>query len=155
MVNVLVRGESHDDRVTRLAASGGWIGVDLDGTLAHYDEWIGWNVFGEPIEPMAARVRRWLASDVEVRIFTARIGVDDEAVGACRVTGERFTNVMMAEAIQDWTERHLGARLTVTCVKDAHMIEVWDDRAVQVVPNTGRTLAEEHAAEMSALEGKL
>ena len=24
-----------------------WIGVDLDGTLAHYDEFKGWNVIGE------------------------------------------------------------------------------------------------------------
>jgi hypothetical protein len=34
-----------------------------------------------------------------------------------------------------------------------NMIELWDDRAVQMVPNTGRTLAEEHEAELSALKG--
>lgn len=39
----------------------GWIGVDLDGTLAEYDEWRGIDHIGTPIEPMAARVRRWIA----------------------------------------------------------------------------------------------
>jgi len=36
-----------------------------------------------------------------------------------------------------WCEKHLGLALPVTCVKDMHMIELWDDRAVQVVTNTG------------------
>jgi len=34
------------------------------------------------------------------------------------------------------------------------MIELWDDRAVQVIANTGKTLAEAHAAEVEALKGK-
>lgn len=134
---------------------GGWIGVDLDGTLAHYDKWVGWNVFGDPIPPMVERVKAWLVAGVEVRIMTARVGVDPEMGGICRVTKETFTSKQMASAIQDWTEKHVGARLTVTCVKDVNMIELWDDRAVQVVPNTGRTLAEEHLAEMTALKGKI
>ena len=142
------------DRVARLAAHGGWIGVDFDGTLAHYDKWTGWNQFGEPIPLMVERVRAWLAEGVEVRIMTARVTVDENEVGECYVMKEKFTGTMMASAIQDWTEKHVGARLTVTCVKDLHMIELWDDRAVQVVANTGRTLADEHAAQIAALEGK-
>ena len=143
-----------DKRIIERAGRGGWIGVDFDGTLAHYDKWVGWNVFGEPIMPMVERVRRWLAHDVEVRIMTARVGVEPRDECRCYVTKAVFTNEEMAKAIQDWTEKHLGARLTVTCVKDSGMIELWDDRAVQVVANTGRTLAEEHAAQLAALEGK-
>lgn len=130
-----------------------WIGVDLDGTLAHYDKWMGWNVFGEPIPAMVERVRAWLRDGREVRIMTARVGVDPSAKHVCLVTGDVFTNEMMARAVQDWTERHLGERLTVTCVKDLHMIELWDDRAVQVIANTGRTLSDEHTAELAALRG--
>ena len=33
---------------------------------------------------------------------------------------------------------HFGVVLPVTNVKDWHMLELWDDRAVQVEPNTGR-----------------
>ena len=50
----------------------GWIGVDLDGTLAHYDEFRGDDYVGEPIEPMVERVKQWLDEGKDVRIFTAR-----------------------------------------------------------------------------------
>jgi len=39
--------------------------------------------------------------------------------------------------VQAWCEEHLGRRLPITCVKDHRMVEIWDDRSVQVVPNTG------------------
>jgi hypothetical protein len=47
----------------------GWIGVDLDGTLAHYDGWKGADHIGEPIAPMVERVKRWLSEGHEVRVF--------------------------------------------------------------------------------------
>jgi len=34
-----------------------WIGVDLDGTLAHYDGWKGPTHIGAPIHKMVQRVR--------------------------------------------------------------------------------------------------
>jgi hypothetical protein len=156
-----------DDYAEKLRnAAKGWIGVDLDGTLFHYDKWVGWNVFGEPIAPMVERVRKWVSEGIEVRIVTARVGIpvwggytDAPRVShvlkhQCRVTGDMFSDASMIRAIQDHLERHGLPRLKVQCYKDVDMIELWDDRAVQVVPNTGRTLAEEHAAELSALQGK-
>ena len=131
-----------DNRVARLAARGGWIAVDLDGTLAYYDHWRGVEHVGEPIVPMLERVRGWIAAGVEVRIFTARVSPQFE------------DRIEAAQHIQDWCARQGLPRLRVTCEKDFQMIEQWDDRAVQVVPNTGRTLAEEHAAELAALRGK-
>ena len=56
----------------------GWIGVDLDGTLAeHY--WPAKGDYdptriGDPIPMMVERVRGWLAEGREVRVFTARGG---------------------------------------------------------------------------------
>ena len=35
----------------------GWIGVDLDGTLAMYDQWAGAGHIGEPIPLMVERVK--------------------------------------------------------------------------------------------------
>jgi len=49
-----------------------WIGVDLDGTLAFDEGWKGHQHIGPPIPLMLERVKRWLAMDIEVRIFTAR-----------------------------------------------------------------------------------
>ena len=37
--------------------SGGWIGVDLDGTLAHYNGWKGIEHVGDPVPAMIDRVR--------------------------------------------------------------------------------------------------
>ena len=104
----------------------GWIGVDLDGTLAQYDGWKGPTHIGEPVEAMWRRVRQWLNEGKDVRIFTAR---------ACR-GGEE--GVQVRAAIDAWCLQQFGTELPITNVKDFSMIELWDDRAVQVEPNTGR-----------------
>ncbi|CAK8738294.1 hypothetical protein SODG_001993 [Sodalis praecaptivus] len=49
----------------------GWIGVDLDGTLAESRTGQGTRI-GKPVVPMMQRIRRWLSEGREVRIFTAR-----------------------------------------------------------------------------------
>ena len=154
------------DRVKRLALEGGWIGVDLDGTMFTYYEWVGWNVFGEPIKPMIERIQAWVEAKIQVRIVTARIGLpwaktengmllySSKLMHHCKVTGNAFSDAMMMRAIQDHCVSHGLPRLEVQPHKDVNMIELWDDRAIQVVANTGRTLAEEHAAELAALQGK-
>lgn len=137
-MNSLATIEEHKDmsvpedvkRRRRLAAEGGWIGVDLDGTLAKYDGWVNETHIGEPIAPMIERVKAWLADGIEVRVFTARVGP----------TNDSFRTL---DTIQDWTEKHIGQRLPVTCIKDFNMIELWDDRCVQVVANTGEPVAPE------------
>lgn len=42
-----------------------------------------------------------------------------------------------ARAIRDWLELQGLPRLTVQAHKDYQMWELWDDRAVQVIKNTG------------------
>lgn len=124
---------------THGAVGRGWIGVDLDGTLAYYDGWKGPTVIGAPIPKMVDRVVEWMQTGPEVRIMTARVtpGKDDE--GACRA------------AIEEWLKKHVYSRLPASFVdapvpfpylkltneKDTMMLELWDDRCVQVIPNTG------------------
>jgi len=104
----------------------GWIGVDLDGTLAEYHAWMGGNQhIGDPVPAMLARVKLWVAEGKEVRIFTAR--VSHPTMGK-----------VAARAIGDWCEKHGLPRLPVTNTKDFGMIELWDDRAVQVEINSGK-----------------
>lgn len=107
----------------------GWIGVDLDGTLAEYHGWVGATHIGKPIPKMVERVKQWLAAGQDVRIFTAR--VNGESPGRAEEVGPIFV------AISDWCLEHLGTRLPITYKKDFGMIELWDDRCVQVIPNTG------------------
>lgn len=108
----------------------GWIGVDLDRTLAFYDTWRGADVIGEPIAPMVERVKNWIEQGVDVRIFTARVSHDG--------TPKRKEEAFLAElAIEEWCYKHIGKILPVTCCKDWAMVELWDDRCVQVKPNEG------------------
>jgi lantibiotic modifying enzyme len=112
----------------------GWIGVDLDGTLARYDGWQGELHIGEPIEPMVKRVTAWLAQGIEVRIFTARVSANQ---------GRTTETVKEIErTIKEWCLKHIGIALTVTCCKDFGMIELYDDRCKQVIPNTGLLVEE-------------
>lgn len=113
-------------------SANGWIAVDLDGTLAHYDEWRGPEHVGAPIQPMVDRVRQWLSEGRDVRIFTARCGPQDPALGPG----------LAQAAIEAWCLEHIGAVLPITCQKDYGMVEQWDDRAVQVESNTGRRVSD-------------
>lgn len=110
--------------------SRGWIGVDLDGTLAYYDGWIDVSHIGEPVRPMLDQVEKWLQAGEDVRIFTARVSHDG--------TAERIVQAQHAlVAIMDWCEKYLGRVLPVTCMKDYKMKELWDDRCVQILTNCG------------------
>jgi hypothetical protein len=107
----------------------GWIGVDLDGTLAQYDTWRGADHVGAPVLPMLDRVKAWLAAGRDVRIFTARVA---------GLRHDDYEALRSKDAIDAWCLEHVGQRLRVTNEKDYGMVELWDDRAVQVIPNTGQ-----------------
>lgn len=124
---------------------GGWIGVDLDGTLAVYDGWKGPYHIGEPIPAMIMRVRHWLAAKRDVRIFTARV-----TERATNNDGTEHDILKVRACIEEWCLVHLNCKLPITNVKDWDMMELWDDRAVQVRPNTGVTLADELEAVKAA-----
>lgn len=109
-----------------------WIGVDFDGTLAFYDHWRGCDHCGDPIAPMVERVKQWLAEGRNVRIVTARVYAPHNKPGRQREAAASLV------AIQNWCHEQFGTLLPVTCVKDFAMIELWDDRCVQVEKNTGR-----------------
>ena len=107
-----------------------WVGVDLDGTLAHYDHWISEKHIGEPIPAMVDRVKRWLEKGIQVKILTAR-AIDLDVV----------------QLIQEWCYKHIGQTLEVTNKKDFGMFELWDDRAVRVVKNTGMPCCKQYKGE--------
>lgn len=118
----------------------GWIAVDLDGTLAEYPGTYGVpHGIGKPIPRMVNRVKDWLKEGKDVRIFTAR------AAGPfVDVLGRDIGEEACLKEVRDWCKEHIGTILPVTCRKDYQMIELWDDRAVQVIPNTGRRADSEY-----------
>ena len=103
--------------------SRGWHGVDLDGTLAEYNGWKGMEHIGEPIPKMLERVKKWIEGGEQVKIFTARVSVPYPEP--------------IIKVIEDWCVKHIGQKLEVTNKKDFSMWDCWDDRAVQIIKNTG------------------
>lgn len=108
-----------------------WIGVDLDATLAHYDTWPADGSVGKPVAKMVKRVKQWLEDGEDVRIVTARACFDADKGAVPKFDKEQV------KIIEAWCKEHLGQALPVQFWKDRFMAELWDDRAVQIVANTG------------------
>lgn len=114
---------------------GEFVGVDLDGTLAEHHGWVPPGQIGAPIPLMVDRVKLWLSQGVDVRIFTAR------ACDGGLPEGKEYVRIATA-AIREWCLEHIGQELPITCTKDWRMVEFWDDRAIQVIENTGQCVAD-------------
>lgn len=112
---------------------GEWIGVDFDGTLAHYES-KQFPALGNPVLAMVSRVKAWHAQGIEVRIVTARVGLR-------RPDNERIEQTLL---IQEWCQKHLGFKPRVVCDKDFDMAVLFDDRCIQVEKNTGRLIGEDN-----------
>lgn len=99
----------------------GWTGFDLDGTLAYYTgEHHNYRI-GPPIPEMLERLRNLLNSGARVKIFTARATVPQQI-----------------PLVKEWLRQQGLPDLEVTNIKDFSCIEFYDDRAIEVIPNTGR-----------------
>lgn len=111
----------------------GWVGVDLDDTLAEYQPGYAQRCkIGAPVAPMVRAIQQHIADGYEVRIFTARVS------GANRPGNDV---ARQRAAIETWCKQHIGKVLPVTCEKDYQMIFVYDDRCVAVEAGTGRLLS--------------
>ncbi len=104
--------------------SQGWIGFDLDGTLAYEGE-TRFPTIGRPIKPMMDLLKKYVSEGREVRIFTAR---------ACMPE--------FVPAIHSWIEKHVGQKLEVTCVKDFGLDKFYDDKCFRVKYNTGEIVGD-------------
>lgn len=107
-----------------------WIGVDLDGTLARYDGWRGFDKIGKPVPVMLARVKHWIKNGYTVKIFTARAAFPQQGI----------------PPVKKWLAENGLPELEVTNRKDFSMIELWDDRAIQVVANSGKPFLSQYSA---------
>ena len=100
-----------------------WVGVDLDGTLAKWEKWCSPDEVGKPINAMVRRIKKLRLLGYRVKILTAR------ATPPC--------DPGTINAIQDWCESVFGERFEVTHAKDYDLKWFYDDRAVEIVNNTG------------------
>lgn len=98
-----------------------WFGVDLDGTLAASEGLKNLDTIGKPIPLMMERVKLWIAQGHKVKIMTARASDPNQI-----------------PLVKSWIKKHGLPDLEVTNQKDYDMVELWDDRAIQVLPDTGK-----------------
>ena len=118
-----------------------WTGFDLDGTLAEYDGWKGIDHIGKPIKPMCDLMKKIREEGTKVKILTARV--------APRKDGSNAEDAR--KHIEKWCEKNLGFVPEITHEKDSCMDVLYDDRAVQVIPNKGIPIVE---AAQSIADGK-
>ena len=118
-----------------------WTGFDLDGTLAEYDGWKGIDHIGKPIKPMCDLMKKIREEGTKVKILTARV--------APRKDGSNAEDAR--KHIETWCEKNLGFVPEITHEKDSCMDVLYDDRAVQVIPNKGIPIVE---AAQSIADGK-
>lgn len=91
--------------------------------------------------PMVERVQRWLLEGKTVKIVTARVAATEAISPEGNLDGSAFAKEQAA-AIKEWCKKWIGQELDVTASKDFAMIELWDDRCVQVQANTGIPVTE-------------
>lgn len=139
----------------------GWYGFDLDGTLAKYDGWKGIDHIGEPVKPMVDLIKRMHDEGKVVKIMTARVAprkLEDGTVGleTVMISSEDMrqfyndkndspfeegsvTHVRLnaKEVVAYWCSKNLGFIPEIVYQKDHLMLELYDDRVKQVVPNEG------------------
>ncbi len=122
----------------------GWYGFDLDGTLAKYDGWKGIDHIGEPVKPMVELIKRMHDEGKVVKIMTARVAPRQNEDGIVGEQGIVLKNEHGVEQhyvasyfIRKWCETNLGFIPEIVYQKDHLMLELYDDRVKQVVPNEG------------------
>ncbi len=102
-----------------------WTGVDLDGTLAYWDNSSSMDKIGDPVPAMLALVKKMVNNGVRVKIFTARAQDPDQL-----------------PIIRRWLTKNGLSGLEITNVKDYAMQRLYDDRCIQVERNSGRLIVD-------------
>lgn len=98
-----------------------WVGVGLDGVLAQRGDAGLAGEIGPPIPDMVSRVKDWVKyKHLRVRVLTPRAATEEGA-----------------NQVRIWLEENNLSYLEFTSQKDLHMVEFWDDQAVQVISNLG------------------
>jgi len=101
----------------------GWIGIDLDGTLARSDTILNLSSIGNPIPKMLNHLNQLIQDGNRIKIFTARASDPEQIL-----------------LVKKWLKENGLPELEITNIKDYGMILLYDDRAIQVITNTGEAV---------------
>ena len=119
------------------------IGVDFDGTLFTTFEPYDPRKIGKPVPKMIKFVQKLIKQGKKVVILTARMNTSEHTPQQLAFT---------RKLIRGACKKYIGKALPVTAEKHSTMKIIYDDRAVQVVRNTGKIVQHSTALYMSAGE---
>ena len=108
-----------------------YIGCDFDATISEYHGWKGPTDLGKPIPEMVRKIKEAMSQGSQVWIFTARVNPG----------GHEYKEALEATqaylAIAEWCVKVFGELLPITHEKNKLWQSIYDDRAIQVLPNSG------------------
>lgn len=122
----------------------GWFGFDLDKTIAVDEGGTRGGVIGDPIKPLIRRMKYYLRTGRKVCIVSARVHPSEIDCEPQRILIRNF----LIQHIGEFYARQVDIRSD----KDRHMIALFDDRAMQVIPNKGVVVKEELRRAVEALQ---
>jgi len=115
--------------IEELAKQKPWIGVDYDGTMVTHPSFVDPNDHGGKVVPkMRDRVVRWCMQGRRVKIMTAR---------AANTNPNREQDIAPIRQHLKDNYPEVCHNLEITAEKDYGMIELWDDRAIGIIRDTG------------------
>jgi hypothetical protein len=106
-----------------------WWGFDIDKTAFVDEGGTRGGVIGEPIQGIIRRIKYFLRTGRNVCIVTARVHPSEPDAAAQRL--------LIQDTLDATLGKEMAIRIPIRCDKDRHMIDLYDDRAKQVIPNRG------------------
>ena len=120
-----------------------WWGFDVDKTAFVDEGGTRGGVIGEPIMPIIRRIKHFLRTGRKVNIVTARVHPSEPDREEQVLTVSRALDAVLGP--------EMASKIGIRSDKDRHMIDLYDDRAMQVIPNKGILVREELRRAVEAL----
>jgi hypothetical protein len=120
-----------------------WWGFDVDKTT-FVDHGGKGGAIGEPIKGMIRRIKHFLRTGRKVCIVTARVHPSEPDREEQVLTVSRALDAVLGP--------EMASKIDIRCDKDRHMIDLYDDRAKQVIPNKGILVQNELRRAVEALQ---
>lgn len=121
-----------------------WWGFDIDKTAFTDEGGTRGGVIGEPIMPIIRRIKWFLRVGRKVSIVTARVHPSES---------DRDEQIMTVRgALVKALGQDRANMIDIRSDKDRHMIDLYDDRAKQVIPNKGILVQNELRRAIQALQ---
>jgi hypothetical protein len=106
-----------------------WFGFDIDKTAFVDEEGSRGGAIGEPVQGIIRRIKYFLRTGRTVCIVTARVNP--------REPDWQAQSVIVHNALVAALGEEMANQISIRCDKDRHMIDLYDDRTKQVIPNRG------------------